>query len=173
MDPTRSPLISIHRRKPQKPVATRFWASWTNPGGNAHGDACGLRRHYAAAHVPSHGKAPRSIGRTWSLAPGELPVFDAIQRGTGPDAHTASLFPGEPLIAHQTGIVAAVHVERLKQNRITLLPGVLKRARHTLCFTTGAEKTESSAKLSTGHSIRCSSRLRSRCRTPSGTSIRR
>jgi len=82
------------------------------------------------------------IRRTMSLAPGELPVFDVIQRGMGPDAHTASLFPGEPLIADRTGITAAVWVEKMKQHRVTLLRGVLERARHTLCLATGAEKAD-------------------------------
>ncbi len=82
------------------------------------------------------------IRRSFNLNPGELPIFDVIQRGMGPDAHTASLFPGEPLIGDRTGIAAAVYVEKLKQHRITLLPGVLERARHTLCLTTGEEKAE-------------------------------
>jgi 6-phosphogluconolactonase len=82
------------------------------------------------------------IRRSLHLSSGELPVFDVIQRGMGPDAHTASLFPGEPLIADRTGIAAAVWVEKFKQHRVTLLPGVLERARHTLCLATGAEKAD-------------------------------
>jgi 6-phosphogluconolactonase len=82
------------------------------------------------------------IVRTFRLRPGELPVFDVLQRGMGPDAHTASLFPGEPLIANRTGIAAAVWVEKFRQHRVTLLPGVLERARHTLCLVTGSDKAE-------------------------------
>ncbi|HEY3825055.1 MAG TPA: 6-phosphogluconolactonase [Bryobacteraceae bacterium] len=82
------------------------------------------------------------IGGSFGLTPGELPVFDAIQRGMGPDAHTASLFPGEPLINDRTGIAASVWVEKLGQHRITLLRGVLERARHTFCLAAGAEKAE-------------------------------
>lgn len=82
------------------------------------------------------------IRLAFNLRPGELPVFDVIQRGMGPDAHTASLFPGEPLIGDRTGIAAAVYVEKLMQHRITLLPGVLEHARHTLCLATGQEKAE-------------------------------
>jgi 6-phosphogluconolactonase len=72
----------------------------------------------------------------------ELPVFDVIQRGMGPDTHTASLFPGEPLIENVTGIAAAVWVEKMKQHRVTLLRGVLERARHTVMLVSGADKAE-------------------------------
>jgi 6-phosphogluconolactonase len=82
------------------------------------------------------------ISKTFRLEPGQLPQFDVIQRGMGPDKHTASLFPGEPLIANRTGIAAAVWVEKFHQHRVTLLPGVLENARHTLCLVTGADKTE-------------------------------
>lgn len=90
------------------------------------------------------------IRRSFNLAPDELPVFDAIQRGMGPDAHTASLFPGEPLIGDRSGIAAAVYVEKLRQHRVTLLPGVLERARHTLCLATGVEKAEALRKVLRG-----------------------
>jgi 6-phosphogluconolactonase len=82
------------------------------------------------------------ISRTFRLEPGELPKFDVIQRGMGPDMHTASLFPGEPLIENHTGIAAAVWVDKFHQHRVTLLPGVLENARHSLCLVTGADKTE-------------------------------
>ena len=82
------------------------------------------------------------ISRTFRLQPGQLPAFDVLQRGMGPDAHTASLFPGEPLIQNETGIAAAVWVEKFHQHRVTLLPGVLENARNTVCLVTGADKAE-------------------------------
>jgi 6-phosphogluconolactonase len=60
----------------------------------------------------------------------------------GPDAHTASLFPGEPLIDNRTGIAAAVWVEKLRSHRVTLLPGVLLAARHTVLQVAGEDKAD-------------------------------
>jgi 6-phosphogluconolactonase len=65
----------------------------------------------------------------------------------GSDVHTASLFPGEPLILDRAGIAAAVYVEKLKAARITLLPGVLMRARQTLMLVTGADKAPALRKV--------------------------
>ena len=99
--------------------------------------------HRIAGELPPDEAARRyaeEIRRVLKPAGSELPVFDIIQRGMGPDAHTASLFPGEPLITDRTGITAAVWVEKMKQHRVTLLRGVLEHARHTLCLTAGAEK---------------------------------
>lgn len=71
---------------------------------------------------------------------GELPAFDVLHRGIGPDAHTASLFPGEPLIRNETDIAAAVWVKKMSMHRVTLLPGVLKAARLTVIEAVGADK---------------------------------
>jgi 6-phosphogluconolactonase len=101
--------------------------------------------HRVAGELPPQEAARNyvdDIRESMKLAAGELPVFDVIQRGMGPDAHTASLFPGESLISDRTGIAAALWVEKMKQHRVTLLRGVLEKARHTLCLATGAQKAE-------------------------------
>jgi 6-phosphogluconolactonase len=87
-------------------------------------------------------KYVEDIRNSFDLKEGELPVFDVVHRGMGPDAHTASLFPGEPLISDDTHIAAHVWVEKMKMDRITLLPGVLRKARQTVLQAVGADKAE-------------------------------
>jgi len=69
-----------------------------------------------------------------------VPVFDVIHLGMGADGHTASLFPGEPMIQERHHLVAAVHVDKLNADRITLLPPVLHLARCVILFAPGADK---------------------------------
>lgn len=78
----------------------------------------------------------------FELRPGELPVFDAIHLGMGDDAHTASLFPGDPLTGNRTGIAAAVNAPKKPNWRVTLLPGVLRRASSIAMLVTGADKAK-------------------------------
>jgi 6-phosphogluconolactonase len=110
------------------------------------------------------GELPREEGarlyiedlvRTFKPGAGGFPVFDVMQRGMGPDSHTASLFPGEPLIGDLTGIAAAVdvdkpYIDKVMRYRVTLLPGVLERARHTLCLATGPDKADALHKVLRG-----------------------
>lgn len=78
----------------------------------------------------------------FGLEEGEMPHFDLVHRGMGADAHTASLFPGDPLIEDRDGIAAAVFVEKLNMWRVTLLPGVLLAAKHTVFLVAGADKAD-------------------------------
>ena len=78
----------------------------------------------------------------FGLEDGEMPRFDVVHRGMGPDAHSASLFPGEPLIDDREGIAAAVYVEKFHQWRVTLLPGALLAAKHNVFLVTGPDKAE-------------------------------
>jgi 6-phosphogluconolactonase len=82
------------------------------------------------------------IGKFFGIEAGKFPQFDIIHRGMGPDAHTASLFPGEPLIDDHANLVAAVYVEKFHQWRITMLAGVLEAPHHTIMLVAGEDKAE-------------------------------
>jgi len=71
-----------------------------------------------------------------------VPSFDVVQCGVGDDAHTASLFPGEPLIEDRRGVAAGIWVEKKKQWRITLLPAAILAARHLCVLSSGADKAD-------------------------------
>ena len=83
------------------------------------------------------------IRQFFGLAAGDMPHFDVVQCGMGPDAHTASLFPGEPLLDDRAGIAAATYAAQFQQWRVTLLPGPLLAARSLLYLVSGQDKAES------------------------------
>jgi 6-phosphogluconolactonase len=70
----------------------------------------------------------------------ELPRFDFNLMGLGPDAHTASLFPGTPVIHETARWVAAPWVEAQHTYRITFTPPVLNAAAHTVFLVSGGDK---------------------------------
>jgi 6-phosphogluconolactonase len=104
------------------------------PHRNAHRVYTELRPDRAASRYVE------DIADFFRLRDGELPQFDVVHLGVGADGHTASLFPGDPLIEDRSGIAAAIYAEHLAQYRVTLLPGVLVNAKHTVLFATGADK---------------------------------
>jgi len=82
------------------------------------------------------------IRRFLKLAADEMPQFDVVQCGMGPDGHTASLFPGEPLLDDRKGIAGAVYAQQFSQWRVTLLPGPLLAAKWLVYLVTGEDKAE-------------------------------
>ena len=82
------------------------------------------------------------VRRYFALDSGEMPTFDVVQCGMGPDGHTASLFPGEPLMDDRAGIAEAVFAPQFNQWRVTLLPGPLLAARNLVYLVSGADKAE-------------------------------
>jgi len=80
--------------------------------------------------------------------------FDLIHLGLGPDGHTASLVPGDPVLEVSDRHVAMTGGEYQGHPRMTLTYPALDAARRILFLVTGAEKREPLAQLLAGdHSI--------------------
>ncbi|HEX3239944.1 MAG TPA: 6-phosphogluconolactonase [Solirubrobacterales bacterium] len=80
--------------------------------------------------------------------------FDLVHLGLGPDGHTASLVPGDPVLDVTDRRVAMTGGEYQGHPRMTLTYPAIDAARQILFLVTGAEKREPLAKLMAGdHSI--------------------
>jgi 6-phosphogluconolactonase len=82
----------------------------------------------------------QTILKFFQLKSGEVPNFDLILLGMGPDGHTASLFPGTSALQEKSHLVVANWVEKMKTHRITLTLPVLNAARCVTFLVSGTDK---------------------------------
>ncbi|MGN6663715.1 MAG: 6-phosphogluconolactonase [Solirubrobacterales bacterium] len=76
--------------------------------------------------------------------------FDLVHLGLGPDGHTASLVPGDPVLEVSDRRVAITGAEYQGHRRMTLTYPALAEARQVLWLVTGPDKREPLQKLLDG-----------------------
>jgi 6-phosphogluconolactonase len=80
---------------------------------------------------------------------GSPPVLDLVHLGMGPDGHTASLVPGDPVL-DVTGADVALTGSYQGRRRMTLTYPILNRARRVLWLVTGEDKAAMLVRLRRG-----------------------
>ena len=80
---------------------------------------------------------------------GSPPVLDLVHLGLGPDGHTASLVPGDPVLKVTEADVAMTRPYQ-QRRRMTLTYPMLNRARRILWLVTGDEKAGMLVRLRDG-----------------------
>jgi 6-phosphogluconolactonase len=83
--------------------------------------------------------AARRYARRLEQIAGAPPVLDLTHLGLGPDGHTASLVPNDPVLSVSDRDVAVTGIY-LERRRMTLTYPMLNRSRRVLWLVTGAEK---------------------------------
>ena len=111
--------------------------------------------------VPSHihriksDKAPREAARNYESMlrkhfGNRAPEFDLVFLGLGENGHTASLFPGTPVLKDKEHLAAAVYVEKLRMYRVTLTPVIINQAQHIVFLVTGHNKASAAHEVIEG-----------------------
>jgi 6-phosphogluconolactonase len=80
---------------------------------------------------------------------GSPPVLDLVHLGLGPDGHTASLVPGDPVLNVNDADVAVTGIYQGRR-RMTLTYPIINRSRCVLWLVTGKEKVGMLARLQAG-----------------------
>jgi 6-phosphogluconolactonase len=93
--------------------------------------------------------AARQYAATLRDLAGSPPVLDLVHLGLGPDGHTASLVPGDPVLNVNTADVAMTGSYQGRR-RMTLTYPMINRSRQILWVVTGDEKVQMLNRLLNG-----------------------
>jgi 6-phosphogluconolactonase len=105
--------------------------------------------HAMPVDDPDLEAAAARYARTLQEIAGTPPVLDLVHLGLGPDGHTASLVPGDPVLDVTDRDVALTGVYQGRR-RMTLTYPVLNRARRVLWLVTGGSKADMLVRLRDG-----------------------
>jgi 6-phosphogluconolactonase len=90
--------------------------------------------------------AAAQYAATLAQIAGSPPLLDLVHLGLGPDGHTASLVPGDPVLDIEDADVAVTRPYQGRR-RMTLTYSIINRSRSVLWVVTGSEKAEALGKL--------------------------
>lgn len=82
------------------------------------------------------------IRRFLKIDAGQMPRFNCVLLGMGPDGHIASLFPGTSALEETNRLAVANWVEKFQSYRITLTVSVINNADRIIFLVSGAEKAD-------------------------------
>ncbi len=98
---------------------------------------------------PDLDAAARQYASTLGKIAGAPPTLDLVHLGLGPDGHTASLVPGDPVLNVSETDVGLTGIYQGRR-RMTLTYPVINRARRILWLVTGSEKVDALDRLRKG-----------------------
>ena len=114
-----------------------------------HAALCAEQIHAMPVEAADLEVACRRYALTLGEIAGSPPVLDLVHLGLGPDGHTASLVPGDPVLDVKDADVALTGIYQGRR-RMTLTYPIINRARRVLWLATGAEKAGMLARLEAG-----------------------